>query len=193
MVKVAYLSLTRLLNSYHNSLHAHPLRTKALQACALFTIGDTLSQYIICRYTNRSLIEHWDSRRCFNMAIYGLCYSGPILHLWLTHILPRVTSGIGLKLTLQKVALDQMFFGPYQAGAFFILQTLLSGGDFQAVKQKLEVSYWNTLKRGWCFWIPTNLINFYFLPIPYQPLYTGVASILWSSYASYVQYARKID
>lgn len=187
------MSFPRLLQSYHTALHTKPIRTKALTAGVLFTIGDTLSQYIICKYTYKSLTENWDSRRCFNMAIFGLCYSGPILHVWLTHVLPRLASGTGLKLSLKKTALDQLIFGPYQSGMFFIIQTLLSGGGFEAVKQKLETSYWLTLKRGWCFWLPTNIINFYFVPIPYQPLYIGFASILWSSYTSYVQYARKID
>lgn len=193
MAKVSYMSFTRLLQAYHNSLHSNPLRTKALTACVLFTIGDTLSQYIMCKLTHKTLQENWNPRRCFNMAIFGLAYSGPILHMWLTHILPRLVSGTGLKLTLKKVALDQLFFGPYQNAMFFTIQTLLNGGDFQAVKHKLEANWWITLKRGWCFWMPTNLINFYFIPIPYQPLFIGCASILWSSFTSYMQYARKID
>ncbi len=72
-----------LYEKYTQALTEAPLRTNALVAGCLCTVGDALAQVLEFRLgiTSPDKTEYnW--RRTFNMAVWGSCISGPVFTVW---------------------------------------------------------------------------------------------------------------
>jgi len=58
------------------------------------------------------------------------------------------------------------------------------------LRRKLEVQFAPTVVRSACVWIPTNLVNFYVVPLEYRMLAGSSVSFLWNIYLSLVQHTQ---
>lgn len=38
---------------------------------------------------------------------------------------------------------------------------------------------------SWALWIPAQAVNFYFMPVKFQVLFTNVFELLWNAYLSF--------
>ena len=56
----------------------------------------------------------------------------------------------------------------------------------------MKVKFKEMMILNWKVWIPANFINFTFVPIPYQVLYSNVISLGFNVGISYIAY-RKIE
>jgi protein Mpv17 len=178
-----------LIRAYNRALIAKPLITKSVSSAALFIVGDLISQGLECRMMKKSLAQNYDAIRCFKLVLFGGLWVGPSLHLWYSRGLAVWFTKPGLQTTLKKTALDQTVFAAFSVFAFFGIQTLLSGGSSQDVKEKLDKEFWPTLKANWMLWPGAQLVNFGMVPVPYQVLFSNFVALFWNAYLSYVQYS----
>jgi hypothetical protein len=56
------------------------------------------------------------------------------------------------------------------------------------LRRKLELQFAPTIVRSACVWVPTNLVNFYIVPLEYRMLAGSSVSFLWNIYLSLVQH-----
>jgi hypothetical protein len=56
------------------------------------------------------------------------------------------------------------------------------------LRRKLELQFAPTIVRSACVWVPTNLVNFYIVPLEYRRLAGSSVSFLWNIYLSLVQH-----
>lgn len=88
----------------------------------------------------------------------------------------------------QRMAVDQFLFAPVFISVFmsrfiffffilgFILfiyslcfrSLLILEGKFSSVSARLRGSWVDAVKSNWAIWIPAQLLNFKFIPLPYQ-------------------------
>ena len=140
------------------------------------------------------------------MTTFGLSqffYFGPVLHHWFG-IIDRVGNLPYLRkpdtpkwqVVLAKTLFDQtvgtvlvisgffMFFG-FMSSA--LQGTLLSTG-FGALAQqgadKIGSDLWPTMLANWRLWPAANAVNFAFVPLKFQVLFSNLIAVIWNVYLS---------
>ena len=97
----------------------------------------------------------------------GAFWIAPLVNLHytylLTYLFPRVTPTTAV----YKMLFDQFVFAPVFVASFFPVLNVLSGKSWEDTKSDMRVKYWETLKANWKLWIPAQVVNFYFVPVPY--------------------------
>lgn len=137
-----------------------------------------------------------DLHRTAQVAVTGLVWSGPITHFWYA-LLENIYAFLSQLLNIQhpvaglcvKLLLDAILFSPTVVAGYFIVRTILEGGNWPQAKDKLRTKFKPTLIGAWKFWPAVNSVNFYFVPLQFRVLYMNILSLLWSGYLTYVNSA----
>jgi len=138
---------SRLISWYSRHLHAAPLRTKVLSSLVILTAADV----------SRQTIEGGgiDGKRTARMALFASSVHPVWIHHWFNLVeaqIPSIAAGQAgwLATAGKKMALDQSLSSPIFLGGFLAFQALVeSGGDLQAVREKVHANWWTTMKLGW--------------------------------------------
>ncbi|KAG7353646.1 Mpv17 / PMP22 family protein [Nitzschia inconspicua] len=179
-------------------LTSEPLLTKSLTSSLIMSLSDVFCQEIINKSQSVKDLRPGSSRlnlqRTFQVAITGLLWSGPITHFWYA-LLERMYSRLAEVFPIQnpaiamlvKLFLDAILFSPTVVTGYFIIRSLLEGGDWMiSTKDKMRTKFKPTLLNAWKFWPAVNSINFYFVPLQFRVLYMNALSLLWSGYLTHV-------
>jgi protein Mpv17 len=108
------------------------------------------------------------------MALYGSLFVAPFSHSWyqfLERRLPMpVAPSVAVKLrrVLQRVALDQVVVSPVFASGLFLSRGLIAGEDMQTIWTKTKADFTRVLLAGATIWPPAQMVNFFFVPLPYR-------------------------
>jgi len=146
----------------------------------MFGVGDVIAQQAF----EKKGKDH-DFIRTARTAFYGGCLFGPLLTKWL-QILNRIQFSSPVKAVAYKVYLDQAVFTPGVIGFFFGSMTLLEGKSISDAKDRITKAYVPTLLRNWCVFVPTQVINFAYVPPQYRFFTIGVVALFWNAYLSAV-------
>ena len=83
---------------------------------------------------------------------------------------------------VKKIMLDEAIFAPISISSYIMLSNYLDN------KPKLS-NYQNTFLDIWktdlLVWPLSNSINFKYIPVGYQPIWTSVISLGWNTFISY--------
>jgi protein Mpv17 len=66
------------------------------------------------------------------------------------------------------VVLDQVLAAPLVLGMFMSVRGVVDGRSTEQIKQSFKKDFWSTYKAGWALWTPTQLVNFYFIPLQHR-------------------------
>ena len=61
----------------------------------------------------------------------------------------------------------------------------LEGRPLAEIPEKLGRDLPDALVANWCLWIPAMLVNFRFVPIKFQVLYSNMVGFVWQTYLSW--------
>ena len=151
------------------------------------TGGDRESSNTIVEYSSnarsgdKTCLHHFDTTRCAAAGMYGGLFLGTVGHQWYKGldwfvskvICPRTTSS----LILSKVLLDTFVFGPIHITAFFSWMELSKSRTFNEIQTKLSKDFAPTFIADSAYWIPVQILNFKFVPVPLQLTVVNVACI----------------
>ncbi|KZT00906.1 uncharacterized protein LAESUDRAFT_816255 [Laetiporus sulphureus 93-53] len=168
------------LAAFNASLIRRPMLTQCASAAFMFGMGDVIAQQAF----ERKSMNH-DLARTARTAFYGGCLFGPLLTKWLG-LLNRLQFSTPLKSVVYKVWLDQTTFTPFVIGFFFSSMTLLEGKPIAAAFERISESYVPTVFRNWCVFVPTQVINFAYVPAHLRFFTIGVVALFWNAYLSAV-------
>ncbi|EGD80637.1 hypothetical protein PTSG_11693 [Salpingoeca rosetta] len=167
----------RLVTWYTTMLKKHPLPTKTVTAAIIGLCGDLLAQNI-----QGSFPLDWV--RTTKFVLLQAAFVAPILHIWY-NVLARAVKGRGVMLMVRKLALDQFMFAPAFIPIFLAVLLLVEGrADDIAREVKQETP--RTILRNWQLWVPAQCINFLFIPVHLQVLFSNMVGLLWNTYLSLV-------
>eukprot|EP01102_Stenamoeba_stenopodia_P022308 TRINITY_DN9245_c0_g1_i1.p1 TRINITY_DN9245_c0_g1~~TRINITY_DN9245_c0_g1_i1.p1 ORF type:complete len:212 (-),score=46.60 TRINITY_DN9245_c0_g1_i1:196-831(-) len=173
----------RFVRWWSEKFTTHPYTAQIMTNGPLWASGDLIAQTLIEKK------EKVDWSRTGRMAIYGYCFAGPIYCWWYQYIeklaSPLLKRSMAVYLT-GKVCLDQFVFEPPYLGVYFTATSLLEGQSLSDVKAKLKQEYVNTFIIDCYVWPLAQLINFRFVPLPFQALYVNSVSLGWAGFLSYV-------
>jgi len=165
--------LSRSGRKYLDLLKVHPVKTKAMTSVTLMAAADVAVQF-------RSE-EPLDPIRTLRFASFGFVF-GPSGHAWyglLERVFKPSASLAGL---IKSVSADQLGFAPIILGTFFTYLCLLEGKGAEATKLKLSQDLPPTIVNNWFLWVPTQIINFKFVPEFLRLPVVSSVSLLWNIY-----------
>jgi hypothetical protein len=123
----------------------------------------------------------FDTSRCAAAGLYGGLVLGTVGHQWYKGldwfvskvVCPKTTSA----LIFSKVFLDTFVFGPIHISAFFSWMEISKGRKADEIQKKLVEDFAPTFVADSAFWIPVQILNFKFVPVPLQLTIVNVACI----------------
>jgi len=172
--------MASLLRAYNTLLIRRPMATQCATATVLFGAGDVIAQQAI---EKRGIKGH-DYARTIRLSFYGGALFAPIMTKWYQG-LNRLRFATPTRAVVYRVWLDQAVLTPAAVVFFFTSMTFLEGKGIDEAMQRVESAYIPTLLRNWAVFIPTQIVNFAFVPHHLRFFVVGVVSLFWNTYLSY--------
>ncbi|KAJ3916440.1 hypothetical protein F5877DRAFT_91749 [Lentinula edodes] len=143
-----------------------PMATQSATSAVIFGAGDVIAQQLVDR---RGLRNHDVT-----------CLFGPVLTKWHQFINHRHFDS-PFRAVVYKVTLDQLVAAPFiTVPMFFGSMSILEGRPDEAIP-RIKNSYVPTLTRGWCLFIPAQIVNFAFVPVSMRILFFSTVALCWST------------
>ncbi|XP_034950842.1 mpv17-like protein 2 isoform X2 [Chelonus insularis] len=131
-------------------------------------------------------LQNHDITRTKNMATIGLM-QGPFNHYFYV-LLDRFLPGKTVVSLAKKTIIDQFVGSPTNLVMFFFGHELLEQRNPREVYKDIVEKVIETYKIDCCFWPPTQLLNFMFVPIQYRVIYVNIMNVIWNVFLSYSKY-----
>jgi protein Mpv17 len=172
-----------MLRWYQAKLKSTPVLTQSLTTLVLFATGDIMAQQGVEKVGVKK--HNWN--RTGRMAFYGGAIFGPAATHWY-RLLARINIPIRspsplLVNTTARVAADQAVFAPINLALFLGGMAWMEGAD---VKQRLEGSWYEALRRNWIVWPAVQAVNLSVVPGEWRVGVVNVVALGWNCYLSYL-------
>lgn len=159
-----------------------------IRGCVSFSIicptGSLLQQTI-----EGKNLENYDYKRMIRFSAYGVFIAAPLFHSWfrITQLLwPHNT----MKSAIQKVLLEQVTFGPFSMGTFFVIMPLWEGKKWAEVEQQFSDKFCQSYKVALCYWPFVQLVNFKMVPQKNRVAFVSIFSLFWWCFLAKMNKAR---
>ena len=200
---------------YSHQLDVNPIPTKCITCGLIAGTGDFMCQSLTApsdrdnesvhdRRINTesplSLFSWWDPLRTARFVCVGIVYVGPTTHVWFNW-LARTFPGSHPAQVAKRVVIDQALFSPvFMAVWLPVMWTLESFSEsiqgkrtapesspisISLFAKRLQQELFPVVVANWILWIPAQAINFRFVPIKFQVLFSNVVDLLWNAYLSF--------
>merc|ERR1711957_9449 len=175
---------------YANKLETDPIRTKCLTSGMISGSGDLVCQYI--DFQNKKIDDGKSGEKDFlpdmartgRFVLLGSVLVAPVVHVWYGMIMRRFP-GTSLQAVFKRTATDQFFFAPMFLPTFMLNLMILEGRPLSEILEKLKNDMPETLLANWALWIPAMFLNFRFIPIKWQVLFSNFVGFVWNIYLSW--------
>lgn len=165
---------------YNRLLVSHPIPTKVTTAGIIAVAADLVCQTSFPVKPLQEQQQAIDWKRTLQFTAISILFP-PLCHHWYALLSVRIV-GQTLTAACQRMALDQMLFAPPCLALFFTLSSLLQG---HSVVHKLEEDFLPTMVSNYTLWVPAQVINFRFVPVPLRVLWANAVGFFWSIYLSH--------
>jgi len=174
---------------YSRKLDSHPITTKSISSAVITVLGDLLSQYIEAKHKKKRF--DWDALRTSRFGLMGLALVGPVIHFWYGAVF-RLFPGTNVTAVAKRVMIDQFAFAPIFLPTFMSGIWILEGKNMSELLLNLQRELPTAIVANWSLWIPAQIINFRFVPLKYQVLFSNFVGFIWNTYLSFtLNYERK--
>lgn len=184
--------MSQFFNFYQQKLITHPYITNSLTTGFLFGAGDILAQSLLPSphtiHHEQQSVSKFDYKRTLRSVIYGSCIFAFIGDKWYKFLSSNIklpTTAPPVLTNVVKMIVDQTCFAPVGIPFYFTCLTLMEGGSWEDVKEKLRHNWWDTLKANWCVWPMFQFFNFNYVPVKFNLLSVNVFSIVWNTFLSF--------
>lgn len=197
-------SLSKIVAWYAKKLETNPLATKCITSGIIAGSGDIICQHIVHHYgilnldgddvnnnnkissnnhdISQSFVPDWTRTMRFSLLGFGLV--APVVHHWYGFLMTRLP-GKGAKAALQRLFCDQMIFAPLFIPTFMTSLMLLEGKPMSTIPPTLKSDAPDVVISNWTLWVPAMFVNFRFIPVQWQVLYSNCIGLLWNVYLSW--------
>ncbi|KAL1417995.1 hypothetical protein MTO96_005982 [Rhipicephalus appendiculatus] len=141
--------------------------------------GDLIAQKVLERRSDVDVV------RTTRFFVMGVGFVGPVVRMWYLTLERVVGSGIGGRLVVKKMLLDQALFTPVFIVGFRVVLGALQRRSWDDIEQSLRANYLQILKTSYMLWPAAQLINFRFVPLSYRQTFGGCVALVWSTYLAW--------
>lgn len=166
------------------------------QTAIIWAIGDTTAQLIQAHkrmtkptqpFTLRHALERFDDKRCVLAAFYGGVIFAPVAGRWYQHLIrvfPQTTS----RSMASRIFCDQVLWSPFALMMYFSFMAVVARGfsidAYYQVRFDATQTLPGTLAVNWCFWVPVQAMNFFYIRPSRWLLMVNLAAVPWTAYLS---------
>lgn len=174
------------------------LPRKICECFVIWAAGDATAQFVekhkfffdssrvkSKEFTLIHMRDLFDSDRSLQAAFFGGFVFAPMANRWynsLLKALPQHTS----KVVAQRVLLDQLMWSPFILSVYFLYMAFSSTGftvdAIHCGMYSLRELLPSTLALNWCYWVPLQLFNFYYVSPARWLLTVNIAAVPWTAY-----------
>ncbi|XP_018336509.1 protein Mpv17 [Agrilus planipennis] len=169
-----------LVKIYQNFIKTYPVFSNAVQTATLMATGDLIAQTVV----EQRQLHNINLKRTIQFASVGFVLVGPVLSNWY-RLLSRMVGEESKVAGLKKMALDQICFAPCFLYIFLVTTNLVQGFTFLEAKNNVSRDYIDIVINNYRLWPVVQLVNFCFVPLPYQVLLVQTVAIIWNTYLSW--------
>lgn len=172
---------------YSEKLETHPILTKAITSGIISGSADLICQAI--SYKKRAA-ENEEEELTFDLArtgrftFMGSAFVAPIVHNWYGLLGSRIP-GNSLSAILKRLFCDQILFAPLFIPSFMTTLFTLEGQDMNSILPVLKRDVPDVVVSNWTLWIPAMFVNFAYIPLQWQVLYSNCVGLVWNIYVSW--------
>ncbi|XP_050296076.1 mpv17-like protein 2 [Anthonomus grandis grandis] len=175
-------------SSFHNIPNLvfgkYLLHTNIISSGVLMWLGDLCQQEI--EYRQGRIEKRYDYGRMTRMFIVGIVL-GPIHHYYYLYI-AKIMPKRNLSTVLTKIGLDQFVMSPICIVTFFYGMGALEMKPIQKINTEIISKFLNVYVMDWCVWVPTQFVNFYFVPVKYQVFYINAVTMFYNVFLSFIKH-----
>jgi len=179
----AHLPVQRFTNSKLVQLCTrHPLALASAILAAKGVICDVFVQKAVQKK------EEWDRRRTAVLSLYGGLVEAPLAYAFYSVLFPRLWPATTIGNVFKMLVVDNLMLWPWLIyPTFYSLNTLIDGSTMRDAWQKYLSDFWEVNKVSMVVWIPTNIVNFIYLPTPLRPAFMASVALCYTSFWSFQQ------
>lgn len=181
------LPFTSIAKWYTNCAKAHPLTTAILTSGIKTSAADLFAQKVIEKK------EHIDLKRhalfcCFGFGYLG-CFQYYLYNIKFVQWCTPISNVVGHVGTAPfKVFLDQCIHHPLlYFPVFYSMKAGVERKPLSWAAQKYHDEIWESLKALWSVWVPSQLVNFAFVPRHFRVPWVAMTSFVWTIILSLMQ------
>lgn len=144
-------------------------------ASALMCISDVTSQMFETKWK----FEKLDVQRTIKMTLLGGLTNGLCLTKWYKFIDVFFKGKI-----FPKIIADQLVYSPLSI-SFFLITTNKDNCSLNGYRSRVNERFIDIWKSDCCVWPVTNYLNFKYIPVYKQPIFTSGIDLAWNTYISH--------
>ena len=180
---------------YAKKLESHPLITKCITSGIISGSADLICQYIVHSDKQSQSEEKIDTSkgddnfavdwiRTGRFSLRGFGLVAPVVHNWYGFLMTRIP-GQSTTNVLKRLFCDQVLFAPIFISTFMTSLMALEGNDLRQARRVLERDLAKIVVTNWGLWVPAMYLNFRFVPVQWQVLYSNCVGLVWNIYLSW--------
>lgn len=155
-------------NAYLSLLRRHPLPTKAATATTVAFFAD-----LVCQRLESDRVGPFDVDRTLRFASWALVTT-PVVHVWYRFLHAKLAS------PLLRAAADQFIYAPPATCLFlFAMGVGVRGSGIEGGLARVA-HLPSVLTENWIVWLPLQLLNFAFVPLPLQIGFGNLCGAFWA-------------
>ncbi|KAF8463124.1 hypothetical protein BDZ91DRAFT_625899, partial [Kalaharituber pfeilii] len=173
--------LVRAFHAYGKAHNKRPYTTQLLTSVVIYLLGDLNAQLLFPEKD-----KQYDPVRTLRMITIGSILSAPSYRwfLFLSNLFsPKIPKAIAVGL---RVLINQLCFTPVFLTTYFSLQSIFTGDSAEETARKLQETLPTAYKNSCQLWPAVTAINFWLIKLEYRSIVSGVVSIGWNAYLSYL-------
>ena len=150
---------------------------------SLMGVGDFTAQYLDYQQTHSKKfnISELNFKRWYHYTLMNGFSNGIGLTLWYKFLEWRFPVRKPFSV-VKKIMLDEAIFAPISISSYIMLSNYLENKPKWSNYQNTFLDIWKT---DLLVWPLSNSINFKYIPVGYQPVWTSVISLGWNIFISY--------
>lgn len=157
--------------------------TESFKMSLLMGASDVIAQLLM----EKTKPHDFDYGRTFRFTALGFVYVSPVLRKWVNKLDSLVSKNQSdIKRGFKKMCLNQFIFSPPFNMTIAYLVPFLNGIKHDQIIEQLSESYYPILRNNFVLWAPAQMINFTYIPVQHQVLYTQSVALLWNTYLSWI-------
>ena len=170
----AFAAYTRLLES-------DPVATKIATAAVLGAAGDAVAQLTEAAQKRSEPLFAFDANRALSMVAFSAVYTGAFQAWWIGTLQENVHLADPIADAAVKTGLCQFGTIPLvYMPTFFLITGAVRGMDLQTAVENAKAQYFRIYFRNVGYWIPVQMVQFFYLPQEWHIPFLCVAGFVWS-------------
>ncbi|XP_037947500.1 mpv17-like protein [Teleopsis dalmanni] len=172
-----------MIRNFINFTHKYKIVRGMISYGLLWPCGCLIEQTIIEKRTFRN----YDWKKCLRFSLFGALFMGPTIYVWIrlaSVMWPRTD----IKSSLCKAITEQAAYDPFAISSFLFCTTLMEDRTYKEAKQEVSNKFFDAYKVGVIYWPCMQTVNFAFVPLRNQVVFTSFFSMCWTTFLTYIKY-----